>query len=362
MKHEFTEILTFDSEEIRKVGRPKLADKKLKKKTIIIASISFISVILLLIFGYGTLFGFKNVNLKGSINKNENKETIYVEEINPLVKDITLKVGTARKAYLTVLPAAASNKNIEYSSLNNSVATVDKNGKITGISIGTTTITATTLDGTDLSAEFNVTVIKNADGKCDITSLSKISDGINYNTECNNAVIKEVQYKVGNDRYQKLLTKKPNDTVKFSKEQLKSKITFKVVYYPNNSKVTKYITKSIVITKNTTKAKDGVCTLSIKEVKSSYAKYDISCDNATVTKIAYKIGNGSYVGLDLSSLADTVLFEESDVTRVIYFNIEYKVDGTKNIKSVTKNSIIEKATSVASNNTEETQNILENQQ
>ena len=351
MKHEFIEVLTFDNEEPRKIGRPRLADKKLKKKTIIISSISFISVILLLIFGYGTLFGFKNINLRGTVNKNQKKEVIFVEEINPLVKDITLKVGTARKAYLTVLPAGASNKNIEYSSLDNSVATVDKNGKITGISVGSTTITAQTLDGTDLSTEFNVTVIKNVDGKCSITSLSKTTDGINYNTECNNAVIKEIQYKIENDGYQKLLTKKLNDTVKFSKEQLKNKITFKVLYYPNNSRITKYVTKSIEVQKKSTNAKDGRCFLSIKEVKSSYAKYDISCEEATVTKIAYKIGNGSYVGLDSSSLADTILFEESDITRVIYFNLEYQIDGTKIKKSVTKNSIIEKA----SKNIEETE-------
>ena len=82
--------------------------------------------------------------------------------------------------------------------------------------------------------------------------------------------------------------------------------------------------------------------MNIKDVKSNSAKYDISCTNATVTKIAYKIGNGSYVGIDSSSLADTVLYEESDVTRVIYFNIEYQIDGTTKKNSVTKSSIIEK--------------------
>jgi anti-sigma28 factor (negative regulator of flagellin synthesis) len=56
---------------------------------------------------------------------------------------------------------------------------------------------------------------------------------------------------------------------------------------------------------------------------ANQARYDVTCKNASVNKIAYKIGNGSYVGLDSSSLADVVLFEESDVTRVIYFNLEY---------------------------------------
>ena len=115
MKDDFTEILDFNTDEKRSVGRPKLADKKTKRKSIIIASVSFIFVILLLIFGYGTLFGFRNLNLKGTVSKSEEKDIVKVDEIKPLVKDITLKAGTARKVYLTVLPATETNKNINYS-------------------------------------------------------------------------------------------------------------------------------------------------------------------------------------------------------------------------------------------------------
>ena len=72
-------------------------------------------------------------------------------------------------------------------------------------------------------------------------------------------------------------------------------------------------------------------------------RYDIDCKNATVSKIAYKIGNGSYVGIHSSSLADTILYEESNVTRQLYFNIEYQVDGTTRIRTITKASIIPNA-------------------
>ncbi len=342
MKKDIVEYLGFDDNEKNKVGRPKLADKKTKRKSLIIASVSFIFVILLLVFGYGTLFGFRNLNLKGTIVSNETNENILIDEIKPLVKDITLKSGTARKVYLTVLPASASNKKISYSSSDESIATVDKNGKVVGVSVGNAIITAKTNDGTNLSAEFNIKVIKNADGKCVFTSLSKTINGIDYVVDCNNAKIKEIQYKIGSENYETLLTKKVSDSVKFSKEQMDKKITFKVVYYPNNSKVTKYETKIIENKKSTTKAPTGSCSLTIKEVKATSAKYDISCDNASVSKIAYKIGNGSYVGIDPSSLADTILFEDSDVTRVIYFNVEYSIDGSDKVKTLTKSSIIEK--------------------
>ena len=243
---------------------------------------------------------------------------------------------------MTVLPANAYNKDISYTSSDEKVAQVDSSGKVTALKEGNAIITATTKDGSNLSTFFNIKVIKNAEGKCSFTSLSKTSDGIDYNIKCNNAKIKEIQYKVGEENYEKLLTKKSSDEIKFSNEQIKKEITFKVVYYANNSKVSKYSTKTYKTSTVKKTEPTGSCTLNLKDVKSNQAKYDITCNNASVTNIAYKIGNGSYVGLDASSLADTVLFEESDVTRVIYFNVEYKIDGTNRLKTITKSTIIEK--------------------
>lgn len=298
-------------------------------------------VILLLVFGYGTLFGFNKFNLLGSINK-ETKENILITDIKPLIKNITIKEGTSRKLYLNITPSSASNKKLKYKSMDTSIAIVSKDGKITGVKEGNTTVLVSTLDGTDKKTKFNVTVVKNSAGGCMFDALSKTKSGVNYNVKCDNAKIKEIQYKVGNDNYKKLLSKKNSGYVPFSNDQLKEAITFKVVYNSNNSNISKYKTRTVKKKMTTTKYVDGNCDLTIKEVNQNSAKYDIMCNNATVTKIAYKIGNGSYVGLEPSSIADTVLFEESDVTRVIYFNVEYKVDGSNRTKSVSKSSIIQK--------------------
>lgn len=337
------EYLGFEDDEKRKVGRPKLADKETKKKSLIIAVLSFLAVTLLLIFGYGTLFGFKSNNLIGYINgKEKSNKKILITEIKSLVKDVTIKEGTARKLYLTVLPASATNKTITYESSDPLIASVDENGKVTGLSPGKVVITATTVDGSFKSTSFNVKVIKNSVGSCSFSSLRKTSDGVDYSVTCDNATIKEIQYSIGNDGFNKLLTKKLSDSVPFSKKQLKEDITFKVIYYPNNSKISKYKISKLTNSKNTTtKSVDGFCELTIKEVSVNSAKYDVTCNNASVTKLAYKIGNGSYVGLDTSSLADTIIFEESSTTRVIYFNLEYVIDGTKISKSISKNSIIQ---------------------
>ena len=80
--------------------------------------------------------------------------------------------------------------------------------------------------------------------------------------------------------------------------------------------------------------------MDFKDVKSNSLKYNITCNNASVTKIAYKIGNGSYVGIDPGYMADTILYEESDVTRVIYFKVDYKVNGSSRQKTITKSNVI----------------------
>ena len=208
MKKEIVEYLGFEDNSKNPVGRPKLADKKTKKKSLIIASISFTFVILLLIFGYGTLFGFRKLNLKGSVVQNNTNKNVLVEEISPLVKDITIKTGTARKVYLTVLPANAYNKDISYTSSDEKVAQVDSSGKVTALKEGNAIITATTKDGSNLSTFFNVKVIKNAEGKCSFASLSKTSYGISYNIGCNNAKIKKSSIKLEKKTMKNYLLKK----------------------------------------------------------------------------------------------------------------------------------------------------------
>ena len=58
----------------------------------------------------------------------------------------------------TILPDNTTNKTVTWSSSNNSIATVDNDGKVTAVAPGTTTITAMTTDGTNLKAICYVTV------------------------------------------------------------------------------------------------------------------------------------------------------------------------------------------------------------
>lgn len=75
------------------------------------------------------------------------------------VAPATLSVGIGVTGQLTpnVLPANASNKNVTWTSNNTSVATVDANGKVTGVSLGNAVVTVKTVDG-NFTATCAVTV------------------------------------------------------------------------------------------------------------------------------------------------------------------------------------------------------------
>ena len=81
-----------------------------------------------------------------------------------LVSEITLAalaiyVGESKAITATVKPDDATNKALTWTSSDETVATVDNTGKVTGKKIGTATITATAQDGSGVSGSCTVTVL-----------------------------------------------------------------------------------------------------------------------------------------------------------------------------------------------------------
>ena len=72
---------------------------------------------------------------------------------------ISLKANESAMLVATLLPESTTEKSVMWTSLNESVATVDANGLVTTIAVGEAIITATTNDGSNLSASCKVTVI-----------------------------------------------------------------------------------------------------------------------------------------------------------------------------------------------------------
>lgn len=73
--------------------------------------------------------------------------TIYVEEVSVEPTTVYLKPNEVTQLTAIITPENAYNTDVVWSSDNTSTATVDVNGLIKGIADGTTTITATTVDG-----------------------------------------------------------------------------------------------------------------------------------------------------------------------------------------------------------------------
>lgn len=86
------------------------------------------------------------------------EDDIFVTSIvlNPTA--VNLNVGQNKAITATVKPSNATDKSITWESHNTSVATVDKNGKITAVGVGSTTVTATANDGSGVVATIDVTV------------------------------------------------------------------------------------------------------------------------------------------------------------------------------------------------------------
>ena len=74
-------------------------------------------------------------------------------------KTLSLQVGSSATLTATIAPRGATDQTVTWSSDKESVATVDKDGKVTAVAAGEATITVTTKDG-EFTASCKVTVTK----------------------------------------------------------------------------------------------------------------------------------------------------------------------------------------------------------
>ena len=71
--------------------------------------------------------------------------------------------GDTETLIATIYPENATNESLQWSSSNTDVTTIDINGIITANGYGTTTITASSIDGSNQAAPYLVTVIRPAE-------------------------------------------------------------------------------------------------------------------------------------------------------------------------------------------------------
>lgn len=88
----------------------------------------------------------------------DKSEVISVTGVKLDKPSLTLQETGSDTLTVTVEPDNATNKNVNWESSDTSIATVDASGKVTAISAGSATITATGADGSEVSASCSVTV------------------------------------------------------------------------------------------------------------------------------------------------------------------------------------------------------------
>lgn len=122
------------------------------------------SVALVDLFGKVTAVGSGSATITASTNYGTTATCEIM--VNPMLvtsisldqTTLTLEKGASHSLKATVLPAEATDKSVTWTSSNENVATVDATGRVTAVSKGMATITATTNDGTNLSASCIVSV------------------------------------------------------------------------------------------------------------------------------------------------------------------------------------------------------------
>ena len=116
----------------------------------------------------------------------------------------TLYNGKSTTLKATVFPINATNKSLTWKSSNTKVATIDKNGKVKALKVGNATITATSTDGSNVSAQCKIKVVQR------VTKIKLNKSIINLSKKCKTAKLKATV--LPNNAYNKSVTWKSNNT------------------------------------------------------------------------------------------------------------------------------------------------------
>lgn len=114
---------------------------------------------------------------------------VHVESVSLDINDMTLETGAQQKINAAVLPDNATDKSILWESSDSSVITVDDNGLVKAISVGTASVTATTVDGEE-TASCTVEVV------CAHTYHTSLTPA----TQSKNGLLKEECSKCGKEK------------------------------------------------------------------------------------------------------------------------------------------------------------------
>ena len=129
---------------------------------------------------------------------------IKVSSIKLNTKNHTMYSNQYVQLKATVEPNNATNKSLTWESSNTKVATVDKNGKVKALKVGNAIITATSTDGSNVSAQCKIRVVQR------VTKIKLNKSIINLSKKGKTAKLKATV--LPNNAYNKSVTWKANNT------------------------------------------------------------------------------------------------------------------------------------------------------
>ena len=203
--------------------------------------------------------------------------TAYATLVNEVSLDKTelaLTVGDTQTLTATITPNDANNKNVSWSSDKPSVATVDENGKVTAVAVGTANITVKTVDGAKTAVCAVTVTAKSSGGGSSSSSKPSTSTGTTTRPDGT-----------------KVQTETRADGTKIQTETKKDGSTVKTTTNPNGSSVTE------------TKAADG-STGTVKTDKNSNTEAETKV-SAKAVEDAKKSGEAVKAPVEVEASRDS---------------------------------------------------------
>ena len=121
-----------------------------------VATVDDNGLVTALIPGAATITATSANELKASCKVTVKAKPIVEQSITLNHKEATVEEGSSIKLEATILPYDTTDKSVTWSSSDNTIATVDQNGSVTAIAVGTATITATSANGLKASCLLTV--------------------------------------------------------------------------------------------------------------------------------------------------------------------------------------------------------------
>lgn len=241
--------------------------------------------------------------VNGDVTFVVNKEKILVNKIILDITSVTLEVGESEILTETVEPANAFDKSVTWSSSDSTVATVTADGEVDAVSPGTAVIAVKAKDGSGVTSTCTVTVVQGEPETVYAESIKitgetkKVAPGKKLKLKAavypDNAVNKQVKWKVSNNKYAKV----NSNGVVTTKTAGKGKKVTVTAYLADDSSIK--ATYKISIMKNPVKKiKLSAKTTTLKKGKSVKIKAKFTPANGISKELTWTSSNKKVATVD----------------------------------------------------------------